>query len=497
MESCPPLLCCNPSSNDWIGCDICQQWYHYECVGLNTASADEIAIFHCPLCVLQHGELVLKRKSKRAKLHIDYQALDRGERYAVDKTWHPHLDRFLGFLDQPSIDSDLGAFKLNTVSCFCETLDHKNTSGPLELRNNTECTADVDFSGHAAELENYFGVSPVLFTSGQAHSNCLGMQIPPSLTVDEVCERVGRDHPVEVMDVLTQEGVSNWTMGRWVDYFNSLAKDRVRNVILLEISDSSVQFTRPLCVREADLVDAIWESGMLPRPKITTYCLMLVANCFTDFHIDFGGTLVYYTVFQGRKLFIFFPPTEDNLICYQDWCSEDEQNYIWFPDFSTVINRKRVMPTGGFKVELHAGDLFFIPLGWIHAVYTPEDLLVIGGNFLTSASMPMQLRINQLEQETRVPAKYRFPQFNRVLWIASLQLLAGRIDMSFSTIASLIGHLKTHATTARTVTVARSAIPNALDPLIHLETLRRFQSGDATIDYIAYAKEILLKSSNL
>ena len=29
-----------------------------------------------------------------------------------------------------------------------------------------------------------------------------------------------------------------------------------------------------------------------------------------------------------------------------------------------------------------AGDTFMIPTGWIHAVYTPADSLVFGGNFL-------------------------------------------------------------------------------------------------------------------
>ena len=35
-------------------------------------------------------------------------------------------------------------------------------------------------------------------------------------------------------------------------------------------------------------------------------------------------------------------------------------------------------------ITLEAGNTFFIPSGWIHAVYTPEDSLVFGGNFLHS-----------------------------------------------------------------------------------------------------------------
>lgn len=32
------------------------------------------------------------------------------------------------------------------------------------------------------------------------------------------------------------------------------------------------------------------------------YCLMSVKGCYTDFHIDFGGTSVWYHVFKGQKV---------------------------------------------------------------------------------------------------------------------------------------------------------------------------------------------------
>ena len=40
--------------------------------------------------------------------------------------------------------------------------------------------------------------------------------------------------------------------------------------------------------------------------------------------------------------------------------------------------------------------------GWIHAVYTPVDTLVFGGNFLHSFNIPMQLNIYSIEDRTRV-----------------------------------------------------------------------------------------------
>lgn len=36
------------------------------------------------------------------------------------------------------------------------------------------------------------------------------------------------------------------------------------------------------------------------------YCLMSVKGCYTDFHIDFGGTSVWYHVFKGQKVSCFY-----------------------------------------------------------------------------------------------------------------------------------------------------------------------------------------------
>lgn len=51
----------------------------------------------------------------------------------------------------------------------------------------------------------------------------------------------------------------------------------------------------------------------------------------------------------------------------------------------------------------HGQPCLFCPTpGWIHAVYTPVDSLVFGGNILHSFNVPMQLRIYEIEDRTRV-----------------------------------------------------------------------------------------------
>lgn len=71
------------------------------------------------------------------------------------------------------------------------------------------------------------------------------------------------------------------------------------------------------------------------------------------------------------------------------------------------------------QIELTAGNTMIIPTGWIHAVYTPTDSLVFGGNFLHSLNIQTQLRIYEIEIATKVPRKFRFPQFVKLLWFVA------------------------------------------------------------------------------
>ena len=132
---------------------------------------------------------------------------------------------------------------------------------------------------------------------------------------------------------------------------------------------------------------------------------MSVQNAYTDFHLDFAGTSVYYKVISGSKKFILFPPTPRNLAAYTQWCGNDDQNLIFLGD----------QLEEGIAMDLSAGDLFMIPCGYIHAVYTPVDTLVIGGNFLTLRDLKTQLMIVDIEKVTKVPKKFTFPQFESVM----------------------------------------------------------------------------------
>ena len=86
---------------------------------------------------------------------------------------------------------------------------------------------------------------------------------------------------------------------------------------------------------------------------VIRYCLMSVAGCFTDFHIDFGGTSVWYHVLRGEKQFLLIPPSPDAYSIFQHWQMSGEQEGVFLAE---LIGKAQL-------VHLHAGDTFIMPSG--------------------------------------------------------------------------------------------------------------------------------------
>jgi len=250
----------------------------------------------------------------------------------------------------------------------------------------------------------------------------LEMVMPPSdFEVRDVTRILGGKTPVEVIDVHSQSSVKDWDLEKWTGYYYTEPKfrDRIRNVISLEISDTELaaQVDPPRIVKQLDWVGNYWPSTKRGKgqvyPKVQLYCLMGVARAWTDWHVDFAGSSVYYHILRGAKTFYFIRPTPINLLAYEKWSGSETQNHVWLGDMVDEV----------FKVELHQGNTMIIPTGWIHAVHTPEDSLVFGGNFLHSYDVATQLRIREIEISTQVPKKFRFPMFIRLCWYVGEKVL--------------------------------------------------------------------------
>uniref|UniRef100_A0AAQ6AF91 [histone H3]-dimethyl-L-lysine(36) demethylase n=1 Tax=Amphiprion ocellaris TaxID=80972 RepID=A0AAQ6AF91_AMPOC len=260
---------------------------------------------------------------------------------------------------------------------------------------------------------------PILFEKPDG----LGIKMPdPDFTVNDVKMFVGSRRMIDVMDVSTQKG-TEMSMAQWTRYYETppSQREKLYNVISLEFSHTKLEnlVKRPSTVDLIDWVDNMWPRHLKERqrdstncindmqyPKVQKYCLMSVEGCYTDFHIDFGGTSVWYHILRGSKVFWLIPPTPQNLELYENWVLSGKQGDVFLGDRASDCQR----------IELKHGCTFIIPSGWIHAVYTPVDSVVFGGNFLHSFNIPMQLNICNIEDRTRVPVKFRYPFFYEMCW---------------------------------------------------------------------------------
>ncbi|KAI8819448.1 uncharacterized protein EV422DRAFT_113148 [Fimicolochytrium jonesii] len=375
------LYCyCLSEGNDgefMIECDGCANWYHGRCIDPSMVEEDTqyLSKFYCRECQPKFGKSVFKeptRKSKRDKTQINYNELNEGGA-AVEE------DRFTKTLQARTFRQE----SFQRVRGDELTLEWLRKSGFRE---------------------------PVLVTTPEG----LDMAMPSKdLIVDQVADMCGRDRKVDAIEVSTQSE-RIMTLDEWAKYFHQPPEKRKRimNVISLEISQTPLaeQVKRPRVVRDLDWTDNVWPSELKRAgeyPHVQLYCLMSVKDSYTDFHIDFGGSSVFYHLLSGEKVFYFIPPTSTNLKKYEKWSSSPDQGHTFLADD---------IRDGAIEVHLKAGNTMMIPTGWIHAVYTPEDSIVIGGNFLHGLNIDGQLNIYEIEKRTNVPAKFRYPYFEMMQW---------------------------------------------------------------------------------
>nr|XP_034953380.1 histone lysine demethylase PHF8 isoform X2 [Zootoca vivipara] len=360
-----------------IECDVCQDWFHGSCVGVEEDAAADIDLYHCPNCQLLHGPSVMKRR--------------RGTQKQPDSC----------------AVKEVGKAVKTGSSLFIK-----------ELRSRTFPSADdVILKPSGTQLtvefleENSFSV-PILVLKKDG----LGMTLPPpSFTVRDVEHYVGADKEIDVIDV-TRQADLKMCLGDFVRYYSSSRREKVLNVISLEFSETRLSnlVETPKIVRKLSWVENLWPGeSVFERPNVQKYCLMGVRDSYTDFHIDFGGTSVWYHVLRGEKIFYLVRPTAANLTLFEAWSSSSNQNELFFGD---QVDRC-------YRCPVRQGQTLFIPTGWIHAVLTPVDCLAFGGNFLHSLNIEMQLKAYEIEKRLSTADLFKFPNFETICWYVGKHLL--------------------------------------------------------------------------
>lgn len=425
------------NSTSWISCDACKSWFHFACAGFkNEREVRGVDKYRCRKCKHVHGPTTYVRKSSRAHSAIDYAGLHQGVIKTSDERPEHHYikpikEGTIAFLPEnfarmrPELVTaeyfEKGTGMKEPVvipACLNPRPRGSAFSSSGSRTQNDRLSPSRPLEDDTA-TEEWFSCHPEPESVPDHGQDALDMVIPQGLTVRQVAELYGPDEKVEVIDVKSQNGENKkWNMRRWADYYENPNNKVVRNVISLEVSQSKLGrlIRRPQVVRDLDLQDSVWPEDLLAKgeyPRVQFYTLMSVADCFTDFHIDFGGSSVFYHILKGKKTFLFIPPKEKYLKKYEEWCMSPAQNWTFLGDQTKEC----------YRVDLSEGDTMLIPSGWIHAVWTPEDSLVIGGNYLTRMSFGMQLRVAQVEKATGVARKFRYPHFQKLHWYTALHYL--------------------------------------------------------------------------
>uniref|UniRef100_A0A803TWJ2 Lysine-specific demethylase 7A n=1 Tax=Anolis carolinensis TaxID=28377 RepID=A0A803TWJ2_ANOCA len=271
-----------------------------------------------------------------------------------------------------------------------------------------ECDICKDwFHGSCVRVEEHHAVDIDLYHC----PNCAVLH-GPSLK-NFVC--TGGDKVIDVIDVARQAD-SKMKLHNYVKYFTNPDRPKVLNVISLEFSDTKMSelVEVPEIARKLSWVENYWpDDSVFPKPFVQKYCLMGVQDSYTDFHIDFGGTSVWYHVLWGEKIFYLIKPTDENLAIYESWSSSVIQSEVYFGDKVDKC----------YKCVVKQGHTLFVPTGWIHAVLTSQDCMAFGGNFLHNLNIGMQLRCYEMEKRLKTPDLFKFPFFEAICWFVAKNLL--------------------------------------------------------------------------
>ena len=290
---------------------------------------------------------------------------------------------------------------LKNLTNFCSALENDIV---CKLDHGSQLTLDyLDAHGFRKPLlvENKDGLQ-------------FNMPNSSEINLNKIEDIVGGDYVIDVIDVERQLTFP-MSIKELNDYFQQTPRNKVYNLISFEISKTKLteNIMAPRIVYEISWVsNGVWPdddggapqnspktSSMPPttttspasriaaaeyvvKPEVQKYCLISAANSYTDFHIDFGGSSVWYHTVKGDKVFYLIEPTDENLKIYEKWNLSKNASEVFLGDLVKKC----------YKFEIKAGNTIFLPSGWIHAVYTPHDSLVFGGNFLQSYSIPLQIK---------------------------------------------------------------------------------------------------------
>ncbi|CEF60612.1 JmjC domain-containing protein [Strongyloides ratti] len=141
-------------------------------------------------------------------------------------------------------------------------------------------------------------------------------------------------------------------------------------------------------------------------PMTWNYCTVSTKGLYTNFHIDFGNNSVWISVISGKKTWWYIPSAKYIIAAFEQYLKDSCSSKDFFGFCAANC----------CKITLTARQSFFLLAGWIHAVYTNKDTLMVGGNFLTSAALETHLQIVESEQRQKAEVAYTYVYFKKLMW---------------------------------------------------------------------------------
>ncbi|CDQ89051.1 unnamed protein product [Oncorhynchus mykiss] len=142
-----------------IECDICQDWFHGSCVGVEEDKAAEIDLYHCPNCQVTHGPSVMRKRRGGTKQADAAATGGRDTSGQPVKTGTPQFVSELRSRTFPSADEVL--LKPSGAQLTVEFLEERSFSVPVMVLRRDGLGMSLPPGNFGVnDVEHYIGNPP-------------------------------------------------------------------------------------------------------------------------------------------------------------------------------------------------------------------------------------------------------------------------------------------------------------------------------------------------
>ncbi|VDO83868.1 unnamed protein product [Heligmosomoides polygyrus] len=364
----------DPVDTFWIQCDCCEKWFHGNCVDVEEYQDVLIDKFHCSSCAATKGPTIMKNVLVR-------------HRYAFDD------------LSQADLPPEIGTEVW--IAKFIETesdIPPPSDDHAIICKNGFEFMDDFDRRGDWKKI----------YLIEQARG--LELRVPEkeeNFGLHTIVEIFGtqfrRPFRVDTIDVYRQV-THSMSIGAFYDKMVDKERPRLYNILSLEFMRQIVE---------------VLEEHRRNKPEVALFCLCGMAGSYTDFHIDFGGSSVWYHIYEGRKIFYIVEPTDEYLDLFEEYQRSETKTEVFFGD---------LLPTGALRrKEVGTEDKYLFPhfelVNWYAArsfilehIREANDEGNRADKYMMEAALALMPRLKEwMRRDKEAKANFTHESFNDVL----------------------------------------------------------------------------------